>query len=122
MRCHSQCSMTFLNAQVLGEDTVHLFGDAPQQKSRPDSSTDSDSMHSMLSLQEQQQGIVTVSYSTASVFVANFPVLHQEQSRLSSDHDDFDVGCACVLHPHCHLHKRKASWRPVTTFLGYFQV
>ncbi len=33
---------------------MQLFGDPPRHKSRPDSSTDSDSMHSVLSLQEQQ--------------------------------------------------------------------
>ncbi|XP_052244356.1 uncharacterized protein LOC127853683 isoform X2 [Dreissena polymorpha] len=36
-------------ATVFGEDTVHLFGDNVEQKMRQDSSTDSDSMHSVLS-------------------------------------------------------------------------
>lgn len=38
-------------AQVFGPETVDLFGEAPDQKMRQDSSTDSDSMHSVLSSQ-----------------------------------------------------------------------
>lgn len=35
--------------EVFGEDSVKLFGDVVEQKMRQDSSTDSDSMHSVLS-------------------------------------------------------------------------
>ena len=35
---------------IFGEDVVTLLGDPPEEKPRQDSSTDSDSMHSMLSL------------------------------------------------------------------------
>ncbi|KAL4233770.1 hypothetical protein ACF0H5_008448 [Mactra antiquata] len=36
-------------AQLFGEDSMNLFGDSVEQKMRQDSSTDSDSMHSVLS-------------------------------------------------------------------------
>lgn len=35
--------------QLFGEDSINLFGDLVEQKMRQDSSTDSDSMHSVLS-------------------------------------------------------------------------
>ncbi|XP_074662535.1 uncharacterized protein LOC141915040 [Tubulanus polymorphus] len=38
--------------EIFGEDVLKLFGDPPQPKSRQDSGTDSDSMHSMLSAHE----------------------------------------------------------------------
>lgn len=48
--------------EVFGEDSVKLFGDVVEQKMRQDSSTDSDSMHSVLSTHSKSYRFVVKKY------------------------------------------------------------